>query len=76
MASDPPAPAIVLPDLAGDLNASSADTHLAGSAAGMFNTMRITGESLAVVVVGLGVLALAGAIVTAWALRPSQETNT
>ncbi|MFK4548087.1 MFS family permease [Streptomyces tendae] len=91
----------------------------AGSAAGMFNTMRITGESLAVaataavlisitaartssvqanaavqghhvtavtghaftaaihvVLIGLGALALVGAIVTAWALRPARDTDT
>ncbi|CAM3940468.1 MFS transporter [Kibdelosporangium persicum] len=90
----------------------------AGAAAGMFNTMRITGESLAVaataavlisitaartstaqavaavqgrpvpvptgqafaaalhvVVIGLGVLAVVGAILTAWALRTSHDTE-
>lgn len=91
----------------------------AGAAAGMFNTMRITGESLAVaataavlisvtsartsaaeataaiqgqhigpmtgaafadalhiVVIGLGVLALVGALLTAWALRNTKPNQT
>ncbi|WP_236792121.1 MFS transporter [Amycolatopsis sp. GM8] len=95
---------------------STVPVDKAGAAAGMFNTMRITGESLAVaataavlisvtaartstadavaavqgqhvpeptghafadalhiVVIGLGVLALIGAILTAWALRPARE---
>ncbi|MEU0513402.1 MFS transporter [Amycolatopsis sp. NPDC006125] len=98
---------------------STVPVDKAGSAAGMFNTMRITGESLSVaataavlisvtaartsateavaavqgrpvpvttgqafadalhvVVIGLGVLALVGAILTAWALRPSHDTET
>ncbi|MFC5947530.1 MFS transporter [Pseudonocardia lutea] len=97
---------------------STVPVDKAGSAAGMFNTMRITGESLAVaataavlisltaartsleqaeaavqgqripeptgyafadalhvVVIGLGVLALAGAAITGWALRHSHQTE-
>lgn len=97
---------------------STVPVDKAGSAAGMFNTMRITGESLAVaataavlisvtaartsttqaaaavqgrqvpattgqafadalhvVVIGLGALALVGAILTGRALRPSHDTE-
>ncbi|GLY88191.1 hypothetical protein [Actinoallomurus iriomotensis] len=38
-------------------------------------TGRAFADALHVVVIGLGVLALLGAILTAWALRPSHDTE-